>query len=167
MPGSNPQGKAKILEFVIANEDIKTIVDFGAGSGTYAHLLKGTMNWLKMIAVEVWAPYVAKFGLFKLYDQVIVDDIRIVNLPLADCAILGDIIEHFDKEEAKKVFKRVNEAYRHVILSMPPVDSLHGEQCGNPHEAHKSYWTVEEIFEMTGPEYQIKFYEPPLVVCIK
>jgi hypothetical protein len=94
-------------------------------------------------------------------------DIRTMPLPDADCAIIGDIIEHFDKEEAKAVFKRIDEKYPHVILSMPPVDTLHGGECGNPHEAHKSLWTVKEIFEMCGDKYKIKIHTPPLVVCIK
>jgi len=167
MPGSNPQGKAEILKFVIANKDIRTIVDFGAGAGTYGHLLKGTMNWLRMIAVEIWEPYIKKFNLSELYDEVICADIRTANLPLADLAILGDIIEHFPKEEAKAVFRRIDEAYRHVVLSMPPVDALHGPECGNPHEAHRSLWTVAEIFDMVGEKYKIRIYEEPLVVCIK
>lgn len=167
MPTSNPEGKPYILQYLIDHEEINTFVDFGAGHGTYAHLIKGLMPKKTMIGIDIWQDNIDYLNEKKLYDIVKKGDIRDIKLPPADCAILGDIIEHFEKEEAKLVFNRINHAYKHVILSMPPVDTLHGPECGNPDEAHKSLWTVEEIYNMCGKDYEIKIYTPPLVVCIK
>lgn len=167
MPGSNPQGKARVLDFVVKHEEIKKIVDFGAGQGIYGHLLKGTMPWLKMTAVEIWEPYITKYGLWHLYDDIIKADICNLDWPDADMAIFGDVLEHMEKDEAVETIMRAIQKYPHIVISIPIADKLQGPECGNPYECHKYLWQIDELKRMFGAVFPIIEFEQPLLIMIK
>jgi len=97
MPYSSASGKDFIRSL---NLKATTILDVGAGSGTYRELLPNLgKHWT---ALEIWAPYVTKFGLTSKYDEVIVDDIRTFEF-LNDYVLfyLCDILYHMSEDEAK------------------------------------------------------------------
>jgi hypothetical protein len=167
MPGSNPQGKPDILEFVIKHEDIKTIVDFGAGQGIYCNLIKGVMPHIKMIAVEIWKPYIEKYKLNERYDQVNNSNILTDEWPEADMAIFGDVLEHMEMQEAIGTVESALQKYRHVAISIPIADTLQGPECGNPYEEHKYLWTMDELNQIFGPKFLFRKYDPPLIIMIK
>ena len=70
------------------------ILDIGAGSGTYVDLLHRTdprgraHPFPHLTAVEVYGPYVDRFGLRRKYDDVIIGDACTIDLPQADVVIL-------------------------------------------------------------------------------
>ena len=142
MSTSSNLGKDIIKDWFLKQTDIKSIVDVGAGKGTYRNLLGQGYYW---IAIEVWRNNVDKYELWKLYNKVYVDDIRSVNLPDADCIILGDVIEHMEKESGLDVLKKCISEYNHVVLSIPTGEYPQGEIEGNPYEKHLSTWTFDEI----------------------
>jgi len=156
MPCSNLEGKELIKSWVTRHLDIKSIVDFGPGVGTYYYLISPSRSDIKFIAVEIWEPYVQNFMLRNYYDEVIIGDLRMVDLPKGDCAILGDVLEHLEKPEAIKAFKRIDNFYKHVILSIPWGRSPGGPALGNPYEKHKSFWTFDEVCELVGDKFKIK-----------
>ena len=106
MPFSSNSGKNYITSL---NLQGKKIVDIGAGSGTYRKLFPnlGT-HWT---AVEIWQPYVEKYGLADLYDQVICQDARELDYSSFDIAFVGDVLEHMTSDEAKELLHKIGRAH--------------------------------------------------------
>ena len=155
MPGSAEQGKAEIKEWVNGRSDIKTIIDVGCGSGTYRNLIgKGNYIWQ---GIEIFAPYIQRFNLLDLYDEIHIGDIydfasNVIEggLPEGDLIILGDVLEHLEKEKALFVLNAVLDKYPHVVLSIPVDGRPSMIHYGNEHEAHLSIWTYEELVKVAS-----------------
>lgn len=170
MPFSSDSGKAYLDRAITRLSKLnvfknKTILDIGAGSGTYANrysktlLPRGDGAW-EWIGVEIWEPYVAKYDLLNKYDNVFVKGV----LPflrdeldferhsedgsddaLYAITIFGDVLEHLTEDDAKVALEMALEASDVVIISLPIIHYPQGEYDGNPHEAHlKDDWSVEE-----------------------
>lgn len=150
MPHSDAQGKDVALGWyrAIAPE---TVVDVGAGAGTYANLMRqdrGTAPWRnRWTAIEAWEPYVAEYGLDKLYDQVITSDARHLSWPTyrADLVIAGDVLEHMAREDAKRLLKRIRQGATNLIVSIPVLHLAQGAVNGNPYERHVDHWTASAM----------------------
>lgn len=99
-----------------------TVLDVGAGQGKYRYLLPSYPN---VDAVEIWAPYVARWNLTELYRHVYVGDVaELVGHEtwehLAyDVAIFGDVLEHLEVDVAQRVLERVVERVADVIIVVP------------------------------------------------
>jgi hypothetical protein len=150
MPGSAIQGKAESKQWLYSKPDIKTILDVGAGSATYPHLLG--LDRFEYYAIEIWEPYIEMFGLKEIYKEIVIGDVRLCRWPKTDCIIFGDIIEHLPKQDGLNVLQRANKEYPHMILSIPVTKeglptpgAIH---YGNPNEAHISGWTYSELKNM-------------------
>jgi 2-polyprenyl-3-methyl-5-hydroxy-6-metoxy-1,4-benzoquinol methylase len=149
MPYSSGEGKEWLLGRLTAAAP-ETVLDIGAGSGTYARLLRPRVPGCRFIAIEVYAPYVERFGLAALYDQVIVGDVRHVELPSCDVAILGDVLEHLPHPDAVAVWDKVRRAAGTTLLSLPIVRYRQGTSEGNAHEAHLHTWDHEQVLALGG-----------------
>lgn len=136
MPSSTDLGKEDILKWFRKQRDIRTILDIGPGSGTYAKLLGPGYRW---IGIEVWEPYIEQFNLNELYDEIINEDLRSYNWPEADCIIFGDVIEHLPKEDAMIAID-LAKSYKHCVISLPVGLWPQGEINGNIFESHVSEW---------------------------
>lgn len=146
MPYSAPHGKLIIKDWLRTHPDcVKTAIDFGAGAGYYGRMIKEIQPKIKTIAMEIWRPYIDRFRLKELYDEVIFDDIQNFDWPDADLAIFGDVLEHFNKSDALKIIELANLKYGHIIIDIPVGKYKQGEWGGNPHEAHKSTWFFPEL----------------------
>jgi hypothetical protein len=130
----------------------RSLLDIGAGCGTYAKPWQNIAPRPYLIGVEVFRPYVAEFALNDLYDQVIVRDIRELPLtewPRVDVAVLGDVLEHMSEKDAIRIWHLAcASANRAVYLSIPTVPCPQGPVNGNRYEEHVvSDWTHERILE--------------------
>ena len=149
MPGSKKQGKAWLTRLWQAAQPelgLAAILDIGPGSGTYARLLRQPgQRWT---AIEVWGPYVDRYGLTALYDRVVVADARIVDwsrLGRFDLAFCGDVLEHMSKAEALDLVERLLACCRLVVISIPIKPMPQGSWEGNPFETHiKEDWSHAE-----------------------
>jgi 2-polyprenyl-3-methyl-5-hydroxy-6-metoxy-1,4-benzoquinol methylase len=155
MPHSARENNADIEEWV-AEHGIQTVLDVGAGSGTYYHLLNHLVT--SMDAVEVWAPYVEEFGLRYLYRSVFTEDVRTIGpnptweWDRYDLIIFGDVLEHMTKNEAAAVWKWAHHVARYGIISVPKVHWPQDAENGNPHEAHDvEHLLPEDIRRWFGP----------------
>jgi len=158
MSFSLKSGKAETLAWFKSNEStIKTVVDIGAGSGTYIKLIKEEAqccvdaNW---IGVEIWKPYIEEFKLETRYTQIINQDIRTVDWTTLnpDVVIAGDVLEHMTKQQAVELVDRILSVAKTLIVSIPirymPQDEHAYE---NPHEAHiKDDWSHDEVMDTWG-----------------
>ena len=138
MPGSIRENDVDVVTFVVDN-DIKTVLDIGAGKGTYGHLLRPHVE--RIDAVEIWEPYVEQFGLKKIYDSVVIDDFR--NWPdyaltgrKWDLIVFGDVLEHMAKEESLRVWTHASHMARFGLISVPIIHYPQGAEFGNPYEVH-------------------------------
>ena len=147
MPSSSLEGKEETLEWIKSNTYmIKTILDVGAGEGTYANLLKDVD--VEINALEVWLPYIGKYDLLSKYKSVQIADARQWTNWNYDLIIFGDILEHMTKDEAVAIWKQASQEAKYAIISIPIIHYPQGHEHGNPYEEHiKNDWTTEEVLE--------------------
>lgn len=146
MPWSDLTGKRETADWLGRHPELLSFVDFGAGAGAYAEMLRAINPGATRIAVEVWEPYITEYKLHDLYDQVIVADMRTISpLPVAQCAIVGDVLEHLTKDEGLAFLQKIDAAYPHVILNVPVGDWPQGPECGNDYERHLSTWCISDL----------------------
>lgn len=154
MPKSSKEGKVEILEWCKSLDNVNTIVDIGAGSGTYHKLLAKknavfpNANW---IAIEAWTDYISKFSLNEKYKTVINQDARTIDftrIDNIDLTIMGDMLEHMTKEDAITLVNNVSKSSRFAIISIPIIHYPQDAYEGNPYEIHvKDDWSHTEVIE--------------------
>jgi 2-polyprenyl-3-methyl-5-hydroxy-6-metoxy-1,4-benzoquinol methylase len=152
MPTSILEGKAWLAPRIVELQPA-TILDVGAGEGTYATLLRPELPDTKFVGVEVWEPYLDTYRLHELYDHVVVGDIRdwSLVLPPVDVVILGDVLEHMTHDEAQDVWQRCRTLARlAVFASIPIIYAPQGAVNGNTHETHVHTWTHVEGLALPG-----------------
>lgn len=132
--------------------DHHRVLDLGIGCGTYSDryartlLPRGKFYWT---GVEVWAPYVDRFGLEGKYDLIALTD-AISFLRQSDdkhdICFMGDVLEHVSVDDAKILMNLALERCNAVILSIPLGHHPQEEFEGNPYEKHvKDDWTHDEV----------------------
>lgn len=141
----------------VQEHDIETVLDVGAGSGTYAKVLHGLV--FDIDAVEVWRPYVKQFGLTDLYRDIVIGNVT--DLAYAgwtpeqgvyDLVIFGDVLEHMTADDARTVWAWAKTVAKRGLISVPIVDWLQGHVHGNPFEKHvQDLVTVAEWQQALGP----------------
>lgn len=135
MPISSVEGKDWTRERIRALGPV-SVLDVGAGAGTYATLL-AEVPTTGLTALEVFEPYVHTYRLHELYDEVLLGDARTTDLPTADVVILGDVAEHMEQVEAQHLWARAAQAARRAVyLSIPIVHYPQGALEHNHHEVH-------------------------------
>lgn len=142
-----PEGKPYAIQRII---DIapNTVLDVGAGRGTYATILFPYMPNVIFDAIEVWEPYIERFGLAKKYRNVFVTDARKHDDYHYDLVIFGDILEHIPAADAINLWNRVADQAEFALISIPIVHMPQDEIDGNPYEVHEEEdWSTETILK--------------------
>lgn len=152
MPSSAQYGKiytTTLLSAIHRARPFVNIVDVGCGEGTYRQLLGPSLPGARWTGIEVWEPYVERFGLRRLYDDLILSDARTAEygrLGPLDVAIFGDMLEHMPKEDAVALVHRVLALTKMVIISIPVVEYPQDPVDDNPYERHvKDDWDHYEV----------------------
>ncbi|MDZ4228351.1 MAG: class I SAM-dependent methyltransferase [Candidatus Levybacteria bacterium] len=155
MPTSSGVGKSEIKQWFDDQGDIKTIVDFGCGEGTYVKLLgKDKYRW---VGIDIWEDYVKRYDLNNLYDEIIIGDIRDVKLPEGDCAIFGDILEHMTKDDVVSLLGKVSSFYKHIVISLPINYTRQTDAfMGNEYEKHLAIWDFEEFSKLLTEDFKVR-----------
>ena len=104
----------------------------GPGIGTYSDLLRSL--GYRMDAVEIYSPYIDKYGLRKKYDNVFVGDITTFDISDYDFIILGDVLEHIPADDAIELIRKITQ--KKECLVAIPYEMEQGEHEGNIHETH-------------------------------
>lgn len=168
MPYSSRRGKDFTREVVerlyVENGQTLKILDLGAGSGTYPRLFQhSALDRQRCLwhGVEIWAPYVERFGLRELYDTLWIADIRDQHGPLSeltaqryDLALVGDVLEHISLPDATRLFHWLGGFCARLILSIPIVYYPQEESEGNPYERHVvDDWSHDKILDWLAREF--------------
>lgn len=145
MSGSAEEGRDIMMRW-IWDKSPRSVLDVGAGSGTYGKLLRdrdsryATGPAAFLIGLEVWRPYIGRFKLHEVYDYLIHRDVRTMTLdewPRVDVVILGDVLEHMTEHDAVRVWNLARAAARKAVyLSIPIIHYPQGAEEGNPFEEH-------------------------------
>ncbi|MBM3350143.1 MAG: hypothetical protein FJY58_10690, partial [Betaproteobacteria bacterium] len=126
----------------------KSILDIGAGSGKYGRLIRllqqndPSYELETLACVEVDRTYIDSFGLEKIYDRVIQEDIRswenLIEMQ-GDLAIVGDVIEHLPKSAGEDLIDFLTYNFKHTLV-ITPIDMAQGAWQGRDQERHISRW---------------------------
>jgi glycosyltransferase involved in cell wall biosynthesis len=157
MPTSWYQTIPIIIDKVVA-ESPESILDIGIGFGKYGVLFREALDipfqrydkskWLiKIEGIEAFEGYKNLIHEY-VYDKIYYDTVEHVLPTLGnyDVITLIDVLEHFDKEQGRKI---LNELLAHtnksLIISTPVSPAEQEEYNGNHFEAHKSKWAVTDF----------------------
>ena len=148
MGTSHPESREWIMQKIRESKP-RSILDVGAGSGTYSEMLRANQyNRASVDAIEVWKPYINEFNLHEKYMKVYETDVRLFENFNYDLVIFGDILEHMTKEDALEVWGRVSSQAKNAVIAIPIIHYHQGAINGNPYEEHvKDDWTNEEVLE--------------------
>ena len=127
---------------------VRSVVDVGAGAGTWHTFLSPSLPKARWTAIEIWEPYVSRFHLDERYDEVLVADVRVMDpLPAADLYLFGDVMEHMLPIDAMGVWNRARAVSSLLVLCLPVKHYPQGEIDGNPHEAHLADWDIPSVLD--------------------
>lgn len=155
MPSSRYQVIPSVLDLVVGMNP-KSILDVGIGYGKYGVLFREYLDVWKtnkpfqqrvtqIDGVEAFLEY--RTPVWDVYDNVYTDNIITLAPELArikyDLLFMGDVIEHFEKEEAKKLLGTLN--YNHIIIITPFQVLKQDAVYNNQYEIHKSEWKHQDF----------------------
>ena len=165
MPSSDPCNIPLILKIVCEHKP-RTILDVGIGCGKYGLLFREYLDghrqgrafhdpetWgVHIVGVEVFRPYITPVHNY-IYNKIIIGDICHLlscGIDKFDLIFLGDIIEHFNKEEGRAVLLSLGGRLTPngmILVSTPNFESNWSKPMpfGNEHERHHCRWTIEDF----------------------
>ena len=154
MPTYRPDHISWLCDKVIKVKP-RSILDLGFGFGSkgmlfreYTDVWNGDyFGWKTRIdGVEIYDKYITDLQRI-LYDNIYTQDIKtfVKTMGYYDLVYMGDVIEHFDKEEGLEVIKELKKRARCLIVATPKKILPQGEVYGNKYEAHKSEWFREDF----------------------
>lgn len=150
MAGVSDTENKDVVRGWIDDLDARSILDIGAGQGTYAKLAKKDgQHWE---ALEVFAPYIKEYDLPSLYENIYVGDARYMDyLKMSDyigwhLIIAADMLEHMKREEAKNLIYELSKHCKHLLICFPVEhQEQHAGEEGNEFETHVDHWTYDEM----------------------
>lgn len=144
MAGSSWAGKEWSMDrFSKTRPD--TVLDVGAGLGTYSELFRPIHSGREWTAVEIHEPYVEWFNLQEKYDRILIQDICRWPAGSWGLVILGDVVEHLVMDAGRWLIGSAVGAANNVLVSIPIGEYLQGAWEGNIHETHLSTWEHVDV----------------------
>ena len=139
-------GKKEIKDYLKSKfYGYESILDVGAGQGTYYELLKDYFYDIE--AIEIFEPNIETYDLRNKYRVVYNKDIKDFKYRFYDIIIFGDVIEHLEIKEAQKVLEYAYYKCNEMIVAVPYMYEQ-DEVDGNVYEIHKQAdLTKEKVLE--------------------
>ena len=109
-----------------------TCLDVGACDGKWSDLVG---DYLKMDAVEVFAPNITNHKLMDKYDVIYACDVRELAYGNYNLIIFGDVLEHMSVEDAQKVLAYAWDRCDDLLVAVPYM-WVNRSHYGNPYEVH-------------------------------
>ena len=135
------------------------VIDFGAGDGFYGKLLKYVNKQCYVLGVEKEASYIKKFRLKSIYDELIHEDlIKIIDLMFRgntkefELAIFGDVLEHLEYDDFKKVLSKSSYLFDYIIINSP--NGFHEQDHEIESEIHRCGITKEDFVDYNVVSWQ-------------
>ncbi len=169
MPSSRYEHISDVVDVLIFLAP-SSLLDVGCGFGRWGFLAREFLDifqgryfkndWQTRIdGMEVFSDYICPHHKY-IYNNIINANLEHAaeRIPNYEVIIAGDIIEHIEKDSAKKTLEVLIKRSDKALIVCIPLGSLwpQEEVFNNPHEIHKSVWSLQELKEM-GAKY-IKLY---------
>jgi hypothetical protein len=167
MPGSRPNAIPAVIH-ILRQLRPQSILDVGVGFGKWGHLFREytdinaaendppryhKAHWqVRIDGIEGHPGYLTDMHRF-LYDEIHVGDACQVlpALPEYDLVFMGDIIEHLDKGDGRRLLEMaLAKARQAVLVSTPKYETHQSELCGNELERHRSLWSAADFKKFPG-----------------
>lgn len=163
MPHSSHLPVTLMLDHVVRLQP-RRILDIGPGYGKWGFLVREALDFMPgRVDQSEWQVRIDGIDAFPyksplldwVYDSVrvggaldAIDDLRGYDL-----VILGDVIEHFEKEDGLRLLGALLKWNRNALIATP-LDFYQQEIAGNPFEQHLSVWTQDD-FERWDYDYDV------------
>jgi hypothetical protein len=167
MPSSRPNTIPTVIH-VLRQLKPRSILDVGVGFGKWGHLFREytdileaerdparyeRRHWqVRIDGIEGFADYLTEMHRY-LYNELHVGDARelLPTLGNYDLIFLGDIIEHLDKADGRRLLRLALErANKAVMVSTPKHETGQGALCANDLERHRSLWSARDFRKFEG-----------------
>lgn len=161
MGTSSLEGTELIMR-VIAEVGPRSILDVGCGAGRYGFLCREKLDgrtWMQRLstgsdvskvrldAIEIFPGNITPLHRL-IYDDIHIGDIRelVADLDIYDVVLMGDVIEHLEKDHGYPVLDKLLQKTRQAIIIVTPAFHLvQGSLYGNEAERHLSFWQAKDF----------------------
>lgn len=135
----------KMLE--VGLSDCSSVLDVGCGSNSPIRAVKKTFY---SEGIDIHKPSIMESEKKKIHDKYIVGNIQDIDKYYKkksfDAVISMDVIEHFEKNDALKLLKKMEKIARKKVIILTPNGFLNqGHYENNPYQDHKSGWLVKDL----------------------
>lgn len=166
MPGNWGYLTNDIKEYVVNTYPKNwSVLDVGCGHGHYAKLLRDHFCYSNFDGIEIWQPYIDEYNLKTLYTNVFNDNILNFNFGYYDLIIMGDILEHLSRDDARSLIKNISDKCTELLVIVPyylPQDIVND----NKYEIHlqpdlddsimSQYYPSLELINYNNKDFKIK-----------
>ena len=167
MPTSPYTHLTTIVEFLIATRPT-SLLDIGLGNGKLGFIARDLLDVMlgergkfkkkdwktKIDGIEIFADYIQDHQK-AIYDEIFIGNAFDVidTLRTYDMIVLGDVLEHFEKNQARQFFgKCIAHSNKHLIVCIPLGEKwTQSAIYGNPYERHLSFWSFGVTVSMKQP----------------
>lgn len=154
MPYSTHLGLSLALEHAVGLRP-RRVLDIGVGLGKWGFLLREALDFIEgRVGRDEWLVTIDGIDARRYQTPLpewVYDDLRIGNvLDVAgelggyDLVVLGDVIEHFEKDEGLALLRTLLGQNRNVLLTTP-FRYFDQEVADNPYQRHRSHWTIGDF----------------------
>ncbi len=143
---------ADILDAVLIRElkDAERILDLGCGPSSPIKRVKNNLKkGVYLLGVDDFDPYIKKNIQEKTHSEYLKKNIMEIDFPEKnfDCAILIDVIEHFNKDDFLRFLPRLERMTKKIIIMTPNGFINQDEYDENTYQIHRSGWTAQEMHD--------------------
>lgn len=145
-----PFSYMRVLKKSIGNP--ATILDLGCGDGSLMGILSKGEKW-KITGIDIYPKAIESARKSNIYVKVLRGDllktIRNNNLKSKyDVVFFSQVIEHVTRNQGEKILDEIEKIAKKRILVGTPrgfMEQPHEFLDGNPHQVHKSGWSIEDF----------------------
>lgn len=135
----------KVLELSLSG--CNSVLDVGCGNNSPLRRVRKTFH---SEGIDVYRLSIIESKKNKIHDKYVIDNIENIDKYYKnrsfDAVIAMDVIEHFEKNDALKLLKKMEKIARKKIIILTPNGFLkQGHYEDNPYQDHRSGWLAKDL----------------------
>lgn len=142
----------------------KTMLDLGCGDGSLTEFLSKNQKW-KITGIDIYKKAIEGAQKRNIYCKLIQGDLlkTLKSNPKLkyDVIFFSQVIEHVTRSHGEKILDEIEKlARKRIIVGTPRgfMEQPHEFLDGNPHQVHKSGWSIEDFTSRGYRVYGVGFY---------